>query len=140
MNKKYKEVRTVDMENLRSLCISNNWYTSGNNKQYSALLNMCETENLTTENIVEMAEDIYAHSQLDNDHSAKEHIENICFEIARISLTFFEEKEEKVSERDSKQILNELREIKETMLGAELVKGQYMLWGLIKKLEDKIEE
>lgn len=35
------------------------------------------------------------------------------------------------------EILNELKNIKQTMLGAELVKGQYMLWDLIKKIEQE---
>lgn len=35
------------------------------------------------------------------------------------------------------EILNELKTIKQTMLGAELVKGQYMLWNLIEKVEQE---
>lgn len=35
------------------------------------------------------------------------------------------------------EILMELKNIKQTMLKAELVKGQYMLWDLIEKMEEQ---
>lgn len=39
-----------------------------------------------------------------------------------------------------RQITKRLHEIKDTMMKAELVKGQYMLWDLIDELEREIEE
>lgn len=44
---------------------------------------------------------------------------------------------------NNNEILNELKNIQQTMLNAELVKGQYMPWALIEKMEqgtNKLEE
>ena len=42
-------------------------------------------ENITTDDIVEIAQDITEHSDTDQE------ITSICFDIARIAITFFEE-------------------------------------------------
>lgn len=59
----YKEIRTLTACTLRSLCISENWYTSGTNTEYENLLSMTEKDNITTDDIVEMATDIIEHSE-----------------------------------------------------------------------------
>lgn len=41
---------------------------------------------------------------------------------------------------NNNEILTELKNIKQTMLQAELVKGQYMLWDLIEKIEQDIHK
>lgn len=87
----YKEIRKLDFYDLRKLCIKRDWYTGGNNDEYHNMLQMAKKENITTDDIVEIATDIYSHSQLEDGYSMKEHIENICFEIAGICNTFFEE-------------------------------------------------
>lgn len=84
---KYKEIRKISAEGLRGLCISKNWYTRGTCKEYEHLLYGLaeEKQNITTDDIVEIAEDIM-------EHSSTEHtLEGICFEVARIAITFFEE-------------------------------------------------
>lgn len=58
----YKEIRTISACTLRSLCIEENWYTSGTNEEYENLLNMTNKDNITTDDIVEMATDIIEHS------------------------------------------------------------------------------
>lgn len=82
----YVEVRKLDYAVLRGLCISKRWYTKGDIQEYSNMLNMCNIENVTTDTIVEIATDIYSHS-VESDYT----ITSICFEIARICTTFFEE-------------------------------------------------
>ena len=79
-----KERRTLDMNDLRQLCIKNNWYTLGTNEQYSKLLDMTRVDNVTSEMIAKMAYDIKFKSE--TEHNA----ESICFEIARICYSFFE--------------------------------------------------
>ena len=61
---KYKEIRTLTAYNLRELCIRQNWYTYGDNAEYEHLLYdlAANKPNLTTEDIIEIAEDIAAHS------------------------------------------------------------------------------
>ena len=63
---RYKEVRTLTAYNLRELCIRQNWYTCGDNAEYEHLLYdlAASKSHLTTEDIIEIAEDIAAHSAL----------------------------------------------------------------------------
>lgn len=58
----YKEIRILDMSDLRALCIAEDWYTGGTNEEYANLLNMTKKNNITTDDIVEMATDIIEHS------------------------------------------------------------------------------
>ena len=86
--KQYKEIRKIHASALRQLCIDHEWYTAGNNDEYNHLLfDLAEhKENLYTADIIEIAADIIAHSNLDNDYK----IESIAFEVARIANIFFE--------------------------------------------------
>lgn len=85
MTTTYKETRILYKDDLRNLCIKHNWYTCGTCKEYSVLLDKCEKDNITTGDIVDMAEDILSHSCTDHP------ITSICFEIARICNSCFEE-------------------------------------------------
>lgn len=87
MKHRYREVRRIHADSLRNLCIAKNWYTRGNTEEYSHLLyDMAEgKENISTDDIVEMAQDIMEHSNTDQE------ITSICFDIARTAVTFFEE-------------------------------------------------
>lgn len=86
---KIKENRRIFPEELRELCIRNHWYTRGNNAEYEhLLLDMAgHKENITTADIVAIAEDIKEHS---SDEAVEDlELETICFEVARIAVTFF---------------------------------------------------
>jgi hypothetical protein len=87
--KQYKEIRKISASSLRTLCIRQDWYTAGDNDEYGHLLfNLAgDKENLSTADIIEIAADIMAHSDLDDDCT----IEEIAFEVARIANVFFEE-------------------------------------------------
>lgn len=87
MKKRYTEVRRIFADDLRNLCIRKNWYTRGDNRQYSHMLyEMASDEkNITTDDIVDIATDIMEHSDTDQE------LTSICFEVARIAVTFFEE-------------------------------------------------
>lgn len=79
------ETRTVSADDLRQLCIRQNWYTKGTNEDYGKLLDMAhDTVNVTAYHIADMAEDIKEHS--DTEYKVSE----ICFEIARICYSHFE--------------------------------------------------
>ena len=52
---KIKEIRMMTRESLRQLCMNNGWYTKGDCNAYENLMQRTEQENLTTEDIVEMA-------------------------------------------------------------------------------------
>ena len=84
MSKKFIEKRVLYNDDLRNLCISKNWYTKGDNEQYSKLLKKCN-DNMTTEDIIEIAEDILQHSKTEH------YLESIAFEISKMMYSFFEE-------------------------------------------------
>jgi len=87
-----KEIRKLSMMDLRGLCIKRNWYTHGDCEAYSKILKMAENcENVTTAVIVEIAEDIFSHSDKDYWKDCQsDPVGSICFEIARICYSFFE--------------------------------------------------
>ena len=62
-NAVYVEQRRIGVEDLRSLCIMHGWYTRGTSREYDKLFQLaCTKDNLKTEDIVEIAADIIAHS------------------------------------------------------------------------------
>lgn len=77
----YKIYRLLSMEKLRNLCIQRDWYTKGDNGEYSNMLNMTNRGILTSDDIVEIALDIVAHSDLQADD-----LINVCDAI--LSCTF----------------------------------------------------
>lgn len=64
----YREIRRISAGSLRNLCIANNWYTRGNNPGYDHLL--------------------YGMAG-----STDQEFTSICFDIAKIAVTFFKEVE-----------------------------------------------
>ncbi len=81
----YKEVRTMHKDDLRALCIRKEWYTNGTNEDYIPLLESVENKNITTDDIVEIAQNIIDHSNLKlNDET----FEMVCFELFDICYTF----------------------------------------------------
>lgn len=84
----YEEVRRLTSMDLRSLCIMNDWYTHGTVKEYSNLLsNVDNLKNVTTDDIVEIAQDIVDHSDVHMDMG----FTDIMFAIAEKCTTYFEE-------------------------------------------------
>lgn len=57
------EIRSWNMHDLRSACISNNFYTGGTNEEYERLLLSLDELELTLENMQKVAEDILEHSE-----------------------------------------------------------------------------
>ena len=53
-NATYKEERYMDRDDLRNLCIKNNWYTRGNSDEYENLLHTCggNKKIITTDDIL----------------------------------------------------------------------------------------
>lgn len=85
MKNGYTEERKMFADDLRRLCIRNNWFTRGNNDEYNTFLNMAKKENITTDDIVELAEQIIEHSNL----AEGETMTNIMFELASICHSLF---------------------------------------------------
>ena len=76
----YKEIRTLSASTLRSLCIRENWYSRGDIDEYDHLLQDLagSKPHLATADIIEIAEDIAAHSDLKD----RWIVEAIAFEVA----------------------------------------------------------
>ena len=89
--KKYKEIRRISADNLRRLCIQMQWYTRGTCQEYDHLLiDLAENrDNLTTEDIIQIAEDIAAHSNLSEVCPEDDIIASIAYEVAGIATTAF---------------------------------------------------
>lgn len=83
----YKEVRVLGRETLRMLCIERRWYTKGTNEEYETVLKMASKDNITTDDIVEIATDIVEHSNL----ATYEEFTDVCNAIVNKCHTFFEE-------------------------------------------------
>ena len=85
-----KERRILRMDDLRGLCIKKSWYTRGDCEAYGRILRLADgCYNITTEAIVEIAEDIFNHSDKDYWKECECPIQMICFEIARVCHTLF---------------------------------------------------
>ena len=83
----YKEIRRLGAAELRTLCVRQDWYTRGDNDEYEhLLLDMAEHRpHLATGDIIAIAEDIAAHSDLADGWT----VEAIAFEVARICTVTF---------------------------------------------------
>lgn len=80
-----RETRNLYRDDLRRLCIKNNWYTRGTNEEYEKMLTFVDAcDNVTTADIVKIATDIICHSDTEYPTSS------ICFEIAKICNSIFE--------------------------------------------------
>lgn len=92
----YKEIRTLHSSDLRALCIRENWYTGGTNEEYYNLMQMTEKENITTDDIVEIATDIIEHSErakadFERATGGENFYLHCMFLIAEACNTYFEE-------------------------------------------------
>lgn len=58
----YKEIRTMNILDLRRVCIEYNLFTRGTNEEYEKFLAMADVENITTNDLVNMAKEIEKHS------------------------------------------------------------------------------
>lgn len=61
-------IRTINREKVRHWCIQNNYYTCGNNSEYSKMLDMCDDydkQEASDELIINIAQNIWNHSDMD---------------------------------------------------------------------------
>lgn len=84
----FKEVRRISPDKLRALCIKENWYTRGDNEEYEhLLLDLAgHKENITTDDVCEIAQDIINHSDLLADE-----FESVAFKVMEIATSWLVE-------------------------------------------------
>ena len=96
MKNTYKEIRRISADKIIGICIRQDWYTRGTNEEYERMLSTAsEKENLSTEDIVEIATDILEHSDSDRIMSSygmgyDEILESVMFEIANAAVVFIQ--------------------------------------------------
>ncbi len=84
----FKEVRRIEAGRLRALCIKHGWYTRGDNEEYGHLLyDLADRkENITTDDVCEITQDIINHSDLLADD-----FEHVAYEVLKIATTYLVE-------------------------------------------------
>ena len=94
---KIKEIKRIDTDKLRNICINNNWYTRGTNSDYMNMFKMCEKDNISTNQLYKIAKDIYEHTDIesatngcDADYSDDENILNMMIYVNDASYVFYE--------------------------------------------------
>lgn len=78
-----EEIRRLPMQELIKLCKINKWFTLGNNDQYDTMLQISDSKNITTNDIVNIAKQIKQYSDTDYE------IASICFNVAKICYSLF---------------------------------------------------
>lgn len=94
----YREIRTLSSMDLRGLCIREDWYTGGTLRDYDNLMSMTEKENITTDDIVEIATDIIEHSEtakakFEKASGGEDFYLHVMFLIAEACNTYFERRD-----------------------------------------------
>ena len=94
---KVKEIKRIDTDKLRHICINNNWYTRGTNADYMNMFKMCEKDNVSTNQLYKITKDIYEHTDVKNaingcstDYSDEENILNMMIYVNDASYVFYE--------------------------------------------------
>lgn len=84
------ETRTLFMDDLRKLCIKNNYYTEGTNEEYDRFLTSVKGVEMTKNQIYYLAVNIFTHSDIEsNGLSTDEIIASIMYNIAEACHTMF---------------------------------------------------
>ena len=83
----YKVIRRLSSDALRALCVERAWFTDGDNESYSNMLAKTQKEDVTSDDIVEIASDICEHS----DNIRFEDFTDVCNAILLKSFSFMVE-------------------------------------------------
>lgn len=94
MKEYYGEVRltyTISSDKVRNMCINHEWYTRGVNHEYQELLNYVDSHRhyISINGILTIAIDIVNHSNICDDYSKSEKIDNVVFFIIRECVDIF---------------------------------------------------
>ncbi len=82
MEKMYKERRKVYADKLRHLAIQEDWFNEADNEEYSAWLDYSHKENITAEDLEEMAEMVFEHTDEETMRDYQYDYEPVMFAIA----------------------------------------------------------
>lgn len=95
---KIKETRILNHNDLRSLCIAKDWYTFGTNDEYAEILDFASANEMTTENLVFIANNIIEHSNpkrfADCEPNGTTAIQYVLFELSEACHSFFHDEKD----------------------------------------------
>ena len=83
----YKIVRKLSPSSLKAICVEHNWYNTGDIIEYMKMLDMARKEDITSDDLVEIATDIIEHTA---ELSMNDFI-HVCDLILRSSHSFMTE-------------------------------------------------
>ena len=93
---KVKEIKRIDTDKLRNICINNNWYTRGTNSDYMNMFKMCEKDNISANQLYKITKDIYEHTNVasaktgcSTEYSDNENILNMMIYVNAASSVFY---------------------------------------------------
>lgn len=96
MKKTYIVHKCLDPMAVRGLCIQQHWYTRGTTLEYERMLQSLLDEhhmsrdNVTDQDIIDLAQNIAEHSDLEDLEPETDPVPCIAFELARLVTTIFE--------------------------------------------------
>ena len=80
----YKVIRRLSSDALRTLCLERAWFTEGDNEEYNKMLANGQKEDITSDDIVEIANDIIEHT----DELSMSNFTDVCNAILFKSYSF----------------------------------------------------
>ena len=86
-----REIKSIDTDKVRMVCIQHGLYTRGTNEEYTNLFKMCKEE-VTTELLYKLAVDIVEHSRSWN--TDNEQITNVMYLLNKHAVVTYYEIEE----------------------------------------------
>lgn len=93
---KTKEIKKLDIESVRKVCIENNWFTCGTSKQYDAMLmKVDQLGEITSDDLLSVAQEILEHSNAEKELKAyecteKEYLLNMICKLNAHTYSYFE--------------------------------------------------
>lgn len=86
-----KEIRRIDINKVRALCIRYNLYTMGTNQEYSDMLKMCKAKNVTANQLFKIAKNIYDHSdKINKPYDVNSDVSNLMSHLSDCTYSLFE--------------------------------------------------
>lgn len=87
----YQITYTISADKVREMCIKHEWYTRGVNVEYQELLSYVDRHRhfITMSSILSIAMNIIEHSNMYNEYSKAENIDNVVFFIIRECVDIF---------------------------------------------------
>ena len=86
-----QEIRKINGNDLRNLCIKENWFTCGNNEEYSKIFDFVyDKKEIDLNDIQQLAIYIYEHSEMSHYTDYQEMLQDVMYKLNEIATNYFE--------------------------------------------------